>query len=341
MFKQLSLPYPGNPTTLPIADHPDDLVYLEDTETEARKGDSFRNSQGLWYSSAEAAAVQDAETWEDIKNAFFEASEECIDDYVKSEDYGSEFAYLLSESSHRSEEKIAIWLDEQTQCRKRISEIVAGVCVDNVIERAEAETCCEYSSCLRSDGLYLDSFSVGEYEDQIEWSRFVEWCESYENGIVPPMEWFIGQQYEFRGLSDGKYPTFYHYVNTGIRWDYFINDNQTMATIILESLGDWRFDAKDIPDVIRLQSVLRRIVGTETGFDVTPTLRGDSVRNPAGSVSVARLRSALSQLDKGHKAGTVGQYKYSVSVGGDVTVGCQKFSAEQIEQVRRMIGGVS
>jgi hypothetical protein len=341
MMKQLALPYDGNPTTLPITDHPDDIVYLEDTETEARKGDSFRNSRGHWYSTAEEAHTQDEQTWEYIKDAFFEASEEWIEEYVKSDDYGSEYFYLLSESSHRSEEQIAQWLDEQTQCGKRISEIVARVCVDNVIERAEAETCDEYSSCLRSDGLCLDSFQVGEHEDQVEWSRFVEWCEEHEDGIVPPMDWCIGQQYEFRGLSNGKYPAFYHYVNTGVRWDYYVNDNQTLATIILESVIGFHFASADIPDVIRLQSALSSIRGTEPGYDATPMLKGDIVRNPAGSVSLACLRYALAMLDNGHKTGNVGQYKFSVSVGGDVTVGCQIFSAEQVAQVRRMIGGVS
>lgn len=260
--RQLCLAYNGNPDSLPIADHPGDIVYREDTEDTARAADSVRGTDGLWYSDQEAADEHDEERWEALWEAFEIESEKWNDEYVESDDYGAEYAYLMSENPIYVSKRIVEWIREMWPVSKTTAERIVDEVFDDIVDSADATTANEYSST--PSGLYLDSFAVGETEDQVEWSRFVEWCEEHApediRGDAPPMSFVNSQCYHANMKSDDRYPCFYLYHNTGIRWDYVCPD-EVAAELILNASQGMRIPSADIPGVIRLQSELRRRLG--------------------------------------------------------------------------------
>jgi hypothetical protein len=80
---------------------------------------------------------------------------------------------------------------------------------------------------------YLDSFHIGEYEDQIEVNRIREQLEDKLAGdFYNVLEDWIEHQRDYcirtwgsTHLRDQKYPTVYVIVNTGLRVDYVIDDD--------------------------------------------------------------------------------------------------------------------
>lgn len=142
---------------------PTDIV-TDSFGNECRYAELHTASDGTTFADEGAFEEYQSELWDEQIEQFLDDQAEWIDDYVQSDDYGSEYFYLVSESyAHRGCDAVEKWIrDELGEIPQNIVDYIHN----NVLDYADSDCCYEYSST--SYPVQLDSFAIGEYEGQIE-----------------------------------------------------------------------------------------------------------------------------------------------------------------------------
>jgi hypothetical protein len=151
--------------------------------------------------------------------------------------------------SRREEKQISSFSPSATLPSSVLREIE-----ESVLDCMECTATDEYSTTCGE--IYLDSFDVGEYEDQVEVSRIQELCPELnptgevENedldirwDFIDLLEEWIERQNDFCLRSHfnslrREYACLYHYVDTGVRWDYHV-DLEVLHRILVEQTIDY------------------------------------------------------------------------------------------------------
>lgn len=214
------------------------LIIEHDGETrliDSRDDDEFKDCEDeLWVVVNGRWKAKDEidEHNADVLKEYFEDQEKWIMEYVQSDDYVDNYAYLMGESN-RINESVKQLLKEETLYYWRLPAELFDDMADNIATEIlqngqfDFHVVDEYSSeCVG----YLDSFEIGEYEEQIEVSRVEEDLEDKIIGdVVDALEEWIPVQRDFCiadvGGLRGKYPTTYLIVNTGLRIDFVVDDD--------------------------------------------------------------------------------------------------------------------
>lgn len=271
---------------------PDDIV-TDSFGNSCRYAELQTASDGTTFADEDNFTEYQHELWDEQIDEFLSNHESWVDDYVRSSDYGSEYFYLVSESyAHRGCDAVEEWIRDELG---EIPQNVVDRIHDNVIDYADADCVDEYSR--ETYHVNLDSFQVGEHEDQLEltscedlqgiplaylqshseigrnWSgsqfyvphhisaddklliEFSLRCELQELGYcADELEFwqlchFAGVELDsgrMESMPCGSYsgPTFYLRVNTGMRWDYGL-DNSSMAQCVADAYESCEIDIPD------------------------------------------------------------------------------------------------
>lgn len=161
---------------------PNDIV-TDSAGNECRYAELHTASDGTTFADEDEFLEYQHELWDEQIDEFLSNHELWVDEYVRSSDYGSEYFYLVSESyAHRGCDAVERWIRNELGA---VPQEVIDRIHDNVIDYAEADCVDEYSS--ETYDVNLDSFQVGEYEDQLELSS----CEDLQ-GI--PLDYLAGHR---------------------------------------------------------------------------------------------------------------------------------------------------
>ena len=227
-------------TIVPVGPHRDDIIETEDGEF-IRYGDiEYEDCKGRVFSNEEDKDESNA----DIVAGILDSHSEWLDEYLASEDYGGEYAYLACEDKCRWKDQIGRWLDDNYSDRpKRHSYSryldrplfdgdVRDAIIDGMIDKLDDyEIECSYSlneyACFSGNGCCVDSFPIGEHEDQIDVNSIPEFADLAGRGeLLDALGRYNGDlylNYEGRDLS-GDYPCFYAYTSGGV-WHYYFSDD--------------------------------------------------------------------------------------------------------------------
>ena len=293
MTTQQQLTFAGE--RVDIAPHRSDNIWCDDIG-EYRERQHAYASVDLYDDSVAYWSTQDyaddmtveheeerLESWGERFSEFFKLTEEWIDDYVRSDDYHGEYRYIMNED--RGFGQTQDWLTNRhkefrtsetgnkyyspSKAGEKLAELTSDIW-DQIYSNDEfdSDVCGEYSST--SDN-YFDSFDIGEYEEQHELSRLVEWFDdkgyeydSEEQLIDDLLNWNEDQNefcltidrndfYEtphynatswrrrffpmlgYRPIRFAErkrqYPTFYQHINTGLRVDWDLSDEAFLCAI--------------------------------------------------------------------------------------------------------------
>lgn len=258
---QSTLAFDGVSDLVPVADHPDDIV-LTECGTYARRGDCFE-FDGAWFlDEAERDEARD-EAHAETLAAFLEACDQWADDYTSSDDYGADYAYLMTESDGAFD-SLARWVHDKLPCS--VPDAIIRDASNALADLADPVCVSECSS--QSGDCCLYSVPVGEHEEQVEWSRFEEWCES-ENRPVPPMEYVNAHHSHAHLKADDRFPCFCVYSNPGNRWDYTVTADQICEA--MRNATRAAFDRSRLPDLAqcgkRRAAIIVRMIRADSAWN--------------------------------------------------------------------------
>ena len=174
------------------------------------------------------------------------------EDYVKSDDYNSEYSYLVKDSwgtgaSHALERwfKTECWAELKKEHKLRIDQNALLEAFDDLCaEHYELngpdniDVCDEYSGVVKEEyGCCLDSFTTGDYEDQL---CFSDLFRNIENITFEQFKRFLPALTDEFCLSCTKHITdehscFYLTTNVGVRADYELT-SETLHRIHRQAL---------------------------------------------------------------------------------------------------------
>ena len=261
---------------------PEDLVYCDDIKAIVTVADVFESKfePGTYFGNEDNRNKYDTDIvdgWcEDIAREFETIQDEWIANYVSSDDYGADYMYLVTEDGYRVPEQInKAWNDELSDTRyvgrysdsryeynhpalygrKDCKNVDVWCKVHKCVEEEVYEACVEamemeYTSNEYESEMYevtLDTFPIGEYEDQVEASRFWEWCENYALDNDIDMDTLHTIRYEYTDTLINKLNKwccridresqlidddgYFYYYGGGGAWHYGISFDQ-LANII-------------------------------------------------------------------------------------------------------------
>ena len=187
----------------------------------------------------------------EVFNTYFQQSDDWIMEYVQSDDYVGEYAYLMKESDsiNRQVKRLLgkdYYMTPNSFDSPRDEAGIMWVAnlpddlVDYVVEAIlyyDLFDCVVHDEYSSTHEGYLDSFQIGEYENQLEISHIKEATESslslsdsettFEDLLAEYIE--TNRDHCLRGtLAELKrdYACFYQFVNTGLRIDFQLNRDQ-------------------------------------------------------------------------------------------------------------------
>jgi len=144
---------------------PSDIV-TDSSGNECRYSELHIASDGTTFAEEDDFQEYQHELWNEQIESFLNDHAEWIDDYVQSDDYGSDYFYLVSETyAHRGCDEVETWIrDELGEIPQNVMDYVHST----VLDYADSDCCNEYSAT--SYPVQLDSFAIGEHEDQADLS---------------------------------------------------------------------------------------------------------------------------------------------------------------------------
>jgi hypothetical protein len=252
---------------VPVVAHRDDVVECSDG-TECRREEVLVDCRGKYHRDEDA--VRDAN--DEIVKELLDAEDVWIGEYVASDDYGAGYAYLVSECSHGWGDRVGEWLDDNYTdgegwsrrpiCNGNVREAIIAHIVEN-IDWSDYEPHYQSDEYSRwyGDGCCLDSFEVGEYEDQIEVSSRVEFKALAESGELEGcLDRYNGDLYikcddhydrELgRRVRDGyiSFGNFYGYSTGWGRWHYVVSVDR-MKELVCAAIVEYcqNADSKSSP----------------------------------------------------------------------------------------------
>jgi hypothetical protein len=156
----------------PVAPHPNDIVDCSDGSS-CRRADALRDCAGGYHRTDDERF--DAEV-QIVSDALDEHAKWAEDYCTGNGDYPDGYAYIVGERSSEWPDRVREWVEGEygdtyghTDFDDYIDEVVEAVCAE-----LDADFDCEpeYSSneyaAYSGKGCCLDSFSIDEYEDQVE-----------------------------------------------------------------------------------------------------------------------------------------------------------------------------
>lgn len=227
---------------------PNDIVETQDNGQQLY-ADVVTSPDGSFWHDEQAMIEYVDEHNREVFDTFFKQTEEWVDEYHQSDDYISEYFYLLNESSHEVTKRLrklltnsaTYWKAPMVRCPKGFAAKVFEYLYDyNLIKTS---ICGQYSS--ETNG-YLDSFEIGECEEQIEVSRVEEQCSEklwawddwdFVDYLTEYLEYneVTGRNYCLRWKDYDlrkQYATFYLYFNTDNRVDFYIDDDELQTAVV-------------------------------------------------------------------------------------------------------------
>jgi len=237
---------------VPVGPHRDDLVECSDGSFVRYEDVEFVDCRGGVHSNEDD--MNDAN--DDIVRDVLDSRDEWIGEYVASDDYGDNYAYLVLEDSVRWKDRIAEYVDEECP---DLSGDVRRIIVDNLwgaIDGYDLEA--HYQSneyaCYYGEGVCVDSFEVGEYEDQIEVNEVPELRALYDSGDLEGClgryngdlcinendryDAELGRRVKTGFVEKSDHPTFYGYSGGWGRWHYAIPADR-MKELLAETIADY------------------------------------------------------------------------------------------------------
>jgi len=151
---------------LPIAPHPSELVYCEDTETEERCTDCLVSVDGKFWMDEQERTEHEEQLVKDYLNDLVKYHRE----YTASEENVSQYTYLMGENPTDYRRNIREALEEALdECDDH--DFLTDEVVDDIFEALDGDMACKstegYSAPSGID-VTFDSFNWGEEEDQVE-----------------------------------------------------------------------------------------------------------------------------------------------------------------------------
>lgn len=183
----------------------------------------------------------------EILGEYFEAHSQWTQEYVESEEYWGEYAYLMRENDTAETNMVKI-LESDGVLNSDVDypeEVIADIW-DSVyqLELFVGDTCNEYASI---GDRHLDGFGIGEYEDQIEVSRVREdigddLILTADSEFTDLLEDYCenGSDHCLRGSSlNREYATLELYLNTGIRVDWELLEGPELEEATTKAIVSW------------------------------------------------------------------------------------------------------
>ena len=236
---------------VPVAPHRDSLVVCVDGE-ECRYEDVVFDCEGGYHCEEESARERHAEILQEALDA---EDAYCID-YVASEDYGNDYAYLPFENPHRIREQLEEYVrDEYADYYGTVRNItVVGIklIVDGIYERVDCNDVearynyNEYSNCF-GEGCLIDSLGVGEHETQIDINAHKDLKRLYDHvgpdGFADLLKEYNGDLYVSHREADDlrkhtDYPCFFATSGGHGCWGYVVPESR-MKELIAEACIDY------------------------------------------------------------------------------------------------------
>lgn len=152
----------GLPELVETRLHPEDIVTCVDG-TELKLKDAFTDVEGNYYTNEDDVFDAHVQFVEDILNNVAKQVEE----YTQSEDYAEAYLCILGEGCYK--EKLVEYITDNTDCSAELAESISEF-IDEDDITFDIEFKYQYSEWGSYDGpgLCLDSFGIGEYEEQVD-----------------------------------------------------------------------------------------------------------------------------------------------------------------------------
>lgn len=157
-------------TLVDTRDHPEDLVERSDGTSMLRRNAIF-DCRGNAYANMDDRHEADVE----IVTEILENEDEWVTEYTtKNEDYPDMYCHIVEENPENWPPAVTDWLEE-IGFDKFTDDIVKLICKD-MQGASDCETIYEGSDfdAYYGSGCVLDSFAIGEYENQMDFSAYTE-----------------------------------------------------------------------------------------------------------------------------------------------------------------------
>jgi len=250
-------------TKVPTVHLPDDIVECADG-SECRYGDALADCRGELHSSEEARHDADVAIVTEVLDGYAEWAEEYC---TGNSDYPDCYAYVVQERRHDWDGRVKEWIEGEygdiagyTPFEGYIDEVVAKVC-----DELDAGFDCEPEYTRDSYGAYsgsgccLDSFDIGEHEDQVDINGCDELKALHDDGRLDDiLDDYNGETYVSRSRRrvkneetgyyecvgretympyehDAKHPCFCIYTNISGQW-YWVVDAERMAELVCAAI---------------------------------------------------------------------------------------------------------
>ena len=239
-------------TLAPVGPHRDDLIECSDGSTVRYEDIEFTDCRGGVHSCEDD--MNDAN--DEIVGDLLDAEDSWIGEYVASDDYGDEYAYLVMESSHGWRDRIEEWVEDK---HPKFDGSMLSTIVDDLSDKIDSYDIeghyqnNEYANYF-GNGCCLNSYQVGEYEDQIivddreefkalHESGDLEGCLDRYNGDLcinenSRYDAESGRRVKCGYVSKGEYPMFYGYSAGWGCWHYAVSDER-MEKLLSEVIASY------------------------------------------------------------------------------------------------------
>jgi len=203
----------GMNESVKVTDHPSDLLLCEDGISRII-GEVFTDCRGLHHGEEDDRHDANVE----IVECILEGIGEWVDDYTTgNSDYPD--MYFECFETHHWPERIRDWLEENDfpwiDDKKISGEIIDLMCEDMRFHGEPEYTSSDYA-CYSGSGCEIDSFDIGEYENQIDINEIDELRELHEQGILDDVLDSVNcDVYVSRHQSRVKNEKTGHYENVG------------------------------------------------------------------------------------------------------------------------------
>ncbi len=257
-----------NGSFVPTKPHVDDIVDCHDG-SDCRYGDAIFDCEGEAHRTDEDKHDRNVEIVSDFLNKCGKWAEQYC---TENTDYADGLSHMVNERRDNWACYVREWVENEFDddygnaiFDDYVKEIVDKVCeeLDGDFD-CEPEYCCSNFSAYSGDGCCLDSFDIGEYEDQIEINahdvlRVLHEedglddvlddvnCDVCVNRDMPRVKNEETGRYEYVGRStympyknDRKYPTLLIYANVSGQWQFVVSAdrmNELVCDALLEYHG--------------------------------------------------------------------------------------------------------
>jgi hypothetical protein len=251
---------------VPTARHKDDIVTCVDG-SECRHADAYYDCEGEPHRTDEDKRERDVEIVSDFLDGVGKWAEEYC---TGNTDYADSYACIVNESCHNWDDNVREWIEEEhgdayghTDFDDYVDEIVEKVCeeIDGGFDCEPEYGWNEYAG-YSGKGCCLDSFDIGEHEEQIEINAHDVLRVLHEEGGLDDVldevncdvcvsrdrrrekneetghYEYVGRETYMPYKHNEDHPTLMVYTSISGRW-YFVVPSDRMEELVCEALLDY------------------------------------------------------------------------------------------------------